>query len=251
MNWYYVEEGRQTGPVEDAQFDALVTSGHIQPDTLVWHEGLANWQPLREVRGEASPSEDASAPPLVAVGEDEAACGECGRIFTTDSMIRHGELWICARCKPTFLQKLSEGAALPSLRPAYGGFWIRFGAKLIDNLILMAVTIVPLIIVLVVVGFRAASVTSENRGLGVDAAMGASAGPEELIGNVLGLGFQCVFNVLNVLYSTIFLGKYGSTPGKMLCGLRVVNSDGTKVTYGRAFGRGCAEILSNLICSIG
>ena len=60
-----------------------------------------------------------------------------------------------------------------------------------------------------------------------------------------------VFVGLNAVYSAIFIGKYGATPGKMACGLRVVQPDGSKVGYGRAFGRGCAEILSRMICSIG
>ena len=34
MNWYYVDGGQQAGPVNDADFDALVQSGKVQPDTL-------------------------------------------------------------------------------------------------------------------------------------------------------------------------------------------------------------------------
>ena len=37
----------------------------------------------------------------------------------------------------------------------------------------------------------------------------------------------------------------------MACGLKVVDADGNKISYGRALGRGFAEILSGLICDIG
>jgi len=60
-----------------------------------------------------------------------------------------------------------------------------------------------------------------------------------------------VFLSANVVYSTVFLGRYGATPGKMLCRLEVVDADGTRIGYGRGLGRGCAEILSRLICLIG
>jgi len=33
--------------------------------------------------------------------------------------------------------------------------------------------------------------------------------------------------------------------------LTVVDSSGGKISYGRAFGRSCAEILSQMICAIG
>ncbi|MBI3876939.1 MAG: DUF4339 domain-containing protein [Verrucomicrobia bacterium] len=44
MDWYYAESGQQKGPVSDEQFQNLVRDGVVKPDTLVWHEGMANWQ---------------------------------------------------------------------------------------------------------------------------------------------------------------------------------------------------------------
>ena len=46
MNWFYSENGTQKGPVDDAAFRDLVNNGAIRPDTPVWHEGMASWQPL-------------------------------------------------------------------------------------------------------------------------------------------------------------------------------------------------------------
>jgi uncharacterized RDD family membrane protein YckC len=54
-----------------------------------------------------------------------------------------------------------------------------------------------------------------------------------------------------VLYNTLFVGKFAATPGKMACGLKVVDAEGGKVKYGRAFGRACSEILSGMVCYIG
>ena len=46
MNWFYSEGGAQKGPVDDATFRTLVENGTIRHDSLVWHEGMADWQPL-------------------------------------------------------------------------------------------------------------------------------------------------------------------------------------------------------------
>jgi uncharacterized RDD family membrane protein YckC len=54
MKWYYSDAGRQVGPIEETDLNQLVTIGTVRADTLVWHEGLANWQPLGVLRGYAS-----------------------------------------------------------------------------------------------------------------------------------------------------------------------------------------------------
>ena len=135
MNWYYAAGGRQQGPVDDAQLDAMLQSGQINQDTLIWRDGMANWLPLRQAR----PSAD--APPFVAptpdagasAGVDEIVCAECGKLFTKDNAIQYGTAWVCAACKPIFLQKLREGATtgsgvLGAAGMRYAGFWIRVAA---------------------------------------------------------------------------------------------------------------------------
>ncbi|HTL56136.1 MAG TPA: GYF domain-containing protein [Candidatus Limnocylindrales bacterium] len=118
MNWYYVDSGQQAGPVEEAQLLELVRSGKIQPDTLVWHEGMTAWTPYQEVapRG-SSPEEPASGtvPPVAgSVGTGGLICCECGRAFAVSDVIRYNDKWICAACKPIFFQRLREGAAVGS-----------------------------------------------------------------------------------------------------------------------------------------
>ena len=133
MNWYYVEQGQQAGPVSDEQLDEMLRSGKILPDTLVWHDGMTAWTPCREARGGAASSSGAGIP----VGETpEAVCSECGKIFPLEETIRYGNARVCAACKPVFLQKLSEGAAINTGGLNYAGFWIRFAAKFLDGLII-------------------------------------------------------------------------------------------------------------------
>ena len=59
MNWFYSNDGARKGPIDDATFRDLVANGTIRPDTLVWHEGMADWKPLYEAAPEL-----ADVPPI-------------------------------------------------------------------------------------------------------------------------------------------------------------------------------------------
>ena len=110
MNWYYVDAGQQAGPVDDAQLEALVQSGKIQPETLVWREGMPNWSAYRQVAPATT-----NLPPVAAPLSGSASgviCSQCGRAFPPSEVIHFGDKWVCAACKPLFFQRLGEGAAL-------------------------------------------------------------------------------------------------------------------------------------------
>ncbi len=62
MNWFYTDNNEQRGPVSESEFDFLVRAGKIKPDTLVWREGMAGWQPWSEIA--PPPAADAVPPPV-------------------------------------------------------------------------------------------------------------------------------------------------------------------------------------------
>lgn len=43
MQWYYAENGEANGPLSDEELRAAVTSGQIEENTLVWHQGMKKW----------------------------------------------------------------------------------------------------------------------------------------------------------------------------------------------------------------
>jgi uncharacterized RDD family membrane protein YckC len=223
MEWYYAESGQQRGPVSEAEFEALQRAGTVRDDTLVWREGMSNWQAHGQVRGGAAP-----APP--SGGARGVVCSQCGGVFGADQVIRLGEGWVCAACKPAYLQRLKEGTALPAT-VQYGGFWMRLLAKFIDWLIVG----VPLTIVFMIIIFPRAASRAEPT-------------PMDLL---LQFALQLAMYAVNAVYTIFFVGKYGATPGKMACRLRIMTAEGGTVSYGRATGRFFAEILSGLICYIG
>jgi len=43
------QDGKQQGPVPDAELARLIGAGVVTADTLVWHAGMENWQPCGSV----------------------------------------------------------------------------------------------------------------------------------------------------------------------------------------------------------
>jgi uncharacterized RDD family membrane protein YckC len=224
MYWYWVENNAQQGPVGDGELQAMAAAGRIGPDTLVWRDGFASWIPWREAA--AKPAPPPPAAPLPADGE---TCTQCGRAFPKDDLMRFENERVCAACKPLYLQRLKEGVPQTGTM-VYGGFWERFGAKVVDGLILS----IPYFVVFFLLAPSAAASPRNS---------GAQIGLTCLL--------QFGYNALAAAYTTWFVGRFGATPGKRVAKLKIVRADGSRVTYGRAFGRYFAELLSSLTLGIG
>jgi uncharacterized RDD family membrane protein YckC len=230
MTWYYADAGRQVGPIEEAALDDLVKAGIVRDDTLVWREGMPNWQPhvaARGVRPEPPP------PPTVPAAET-GFCSECGRSFPASQLLNLGNAAVCAQCKPVYLQRVREGGQAIGAR-RYAGFWIRFVAFVIDAIIIGVVNIV-LTIPLRLTSF--VSLTSDP-----SAALSAGLG-------MIGISVL-VSMALAIAYNAYFLSTKGATLGKQILGLKVIRSDGGPISVGRAIGRYFSQMVSGMILYIG
>jgi hypothetical protein len=49
--WFFASEGKQQGPVQEAQLRELIVNGTVRHETLVWSDGMAGWQAAGEVPG--------------------------------------------------------------------------------------------------------------------------------------------------------------------------------------------------------
>jgi hypothetical protein len=113
MKWFYAEDDQQKGPVDDAELEALVREGKVRGHTLVWREGMDNWRPYSAaVPSVGATSTTPPPPPLELPPADGAVCNECGKLFAKSEVVQFGDRWVCAACKPVFLQRLREGAPL-------------------------------------------------------------------------------------------------------------------------------------------
>ncbi|GMW03911.1 MAG: hypothetical protein AMXMBFR84_50450 [Candidatus Hydrogenedentota bacterium] len=233
MAWYFAVGTEQHGPLTDDEFQGRVADGTVTEDTLVWRDGMADWVPYRSIAFGSTPS----ATPVESYAEPQPGqviCSVCGRSFHEEDVIRYEGALVCGECKPVFFQNLKEGNLL-STGMNYAGFWIRFGAKIIDFILVGSVNMV--------IGFV----------FGLLIAMLASSGSDAgQLGAVLLQVFLYLFGfALQLAYNTYFLGTFGATPGKMVCGLKVVTDDGRPITYMRALGRTAAEFISQICCYIG
>jgi hypothetical protein len=108
MTWYYdAGGGQRQGPVTQTEFDRLITTGTIKPETLVWREGMSDWLPLRQAQ--------AAVPPSVIPPEPGTArCDSCGQYFPPTELVQIQDRHICETCKPAVVQQLQQGGELPS-----------------------------------------------------------------------------------------------------------------------------------------
>jgi len=226
---------QQVGPLTEAEFNTLVQQGKIGPDTKVWRDGMPEWANYADL---AYAPQAPGAPPISIPAPAHAAvanlapmtmtgyqrCVECGGTFPELEMISFDNAWVCAACKPVYVQKLKEGIA-PMGVLRYAGFWIRFGAWLLDMIILwVAYFCVDIGITMAFMG--------GNR---------QAAGLVNIAANL----------TVGITYMVFFNGRFGATPGKMALKLKIVRPDGEPISYARAFGRYFAEMLSGLILCIG
>jgi uncharacterized RDD family membrane protein YckC len=234
MSWYYADAGRQVGPVEDAALDELVRTGVVRDDTLVWKDGMANWQPHAAVRG----PKPVLPMPAVPIGAGSSFCSECGRPFPGDQLVAIGGASVCAQCKPVYLQRIQEGGQAIGAR-RYAGFWIRVVALFIDGIILgivQAIILVPLTM------------------LGLMGSMSsiAAGGVPDIGALIAAYGLLLVISsALGIAYYVYFISTKGATPGKMAVSIKVIRADNGPISGGLAFGRYLCYMLDAMILYIG
>jgi uncharacterized RDD family membrane protein YckC len=227
MNLYYADGDQQLGPIGKVELQTLIRAKKVNTKTLVWQDGMESWQELGVfVRSRKNKS---THPNQALVSVKQSVCSECGQVFAEEEMIRFNDVRVCAGCKPVFVQKIKEGVSVAGALD-YAGFWIRFGAIAIDGFILWIFTMILFIPLGIIIP------TSDDNPFAA-------------------LSFMPLIMLLQyaipAVYDTWFVGKYGATPGKMACKLKIVVADGTPVSYSRALGRHFAKWLSSIILGIG
>ncbi len=233
MTWYYADAGRQVGPIEEAALDDLVRAGVVRDDTLVWRDGMPNWQPHGAARGVRM----APAPmPAVPIAAGTGFCSECGRPFPTNQLVMIGNATVCAQCKPVYLQRVREGGQAIGAR-RYAGFWIRFVARLLDAVVLGVVLTIIMVPLSLLIGLGSMASFDPSRSLGVTFGI---------------LGIYALLNIgLQFAYEVYFVSKRGGTVGKLILGLRIIRVDGSMLTPGQAAGRYLAYLLNSFTFFIG
>ncbi len=127
----------------------------------------------------------------------------------------------------------------------YAGFWLRFVAYIIDDLILGFVGFfiaLPFIGSIIFSAFRIADAGKHN---------------EPVFFGIAGIiGAVIMWTIASIVvgwlyYALMEASKNQGTLGKMALGLKVTDMEGNRVSFGRATGRYFGKIISSLIFMIG
>lgn len=158
----------------------------------------------------------------VDVEEAVRPCARCGEAFCPDCLVTLGGQPFCAACKTEQLLDVQSG--VDRLRLAYGGFWQRFGAQVLDGLIYG----IPAYAIFMAVMMYAVQLMQKN-----------PSDPPLLL-----LAGYIPFYAFPILYEALMLSmKNGQTVGKMALRLRVVRPDGSPISTGQAWARAAMRLI--------
>lgn len=166
-------------------------------------------------------------------------CTQCGAPNSARSQF-------CSRCGVSLNPAPMTAPAVPAATPypaavpvgssAYGGFWIRFVAAIVDAIVVQIV-VVPVAMVFGGMSGLAGGLSSSSD-LGI-----------HLFGG--GVGFIVAIAGSWLYEAFLESSTYQATLGKMLFGMKVTDLFGNRIAFGRATARHFAKYLSGMILLIG
>ncbi|WIH05482.1 RDD family protein [Xanthomonas translucens pv. graminis] len=237
--WYYADAAQQRhGPMPAEQLQQRFQRGEVGLTTLVWRDGLSQWRPLADVVDElgltqapaASAADAAAAAPHV---PDAQAVPSA---WTTPDAAAAAHSPYAA---PT--ATLGEEARFVSGgEVVQAGFWKRTAAYLIDGMLVGIVSqMIQLVIMLGFFGFS-----------------GLGGGRTPDFSTASGILMLVLAYLLPMAMSALYFGLFHAstkqaTLGKMAIGIKVVRTDGSRISVGRGIGRYFGFLLSSLTLFIG
>jgi uncharacterized RDD family membrane protein YckC len=263
--WYYVNADRQRqGPVPAATIRELAAAGSVEARTLVWRQGMPQWQPLESVAGElgialaseasmpappSPPPAPAPAPRMDSPAPTASADTEATRVLRSEPRLADiGAESPLSEPKRTPPASAYPDAALqqayaaqvgadPQARTAfigdghvlYASFLKRVAASIIDGFIVGIIT--------VVVQTPIALITGVSLGLaGGDAGLGSAL--MQLVTQLIGVAIGIAY------FGYFYTSDQQASPGKQLVGIKVARPDGERISFARSVGRYFANWLN-------
>lgn len=161
----------------------------------------------------------------VEVSEGVRRCGRCGGTFCGNCLVDIGGQPYCADCKTQ--QLLDERSGVDRTLLHYATISKRFGAVLLDNLILCMPNV---IVIFIFVSLGSTTTDPDLKETWTQLA------------NIPAFAFAIAYEALMLIF------KDGQTLGKMAVSVRVVRVDGSPITNGQAWGRAAMRtVLSCLL----
>lgn len=239
--WYYSNAQRERlGPVAADDLTQLHRNGQIGADTLVWREGYADWKPWREAIDEVLPAATATAAspfeaaPTATPATTFATAGPDAPADADANPYRIAEP-VSPYAPPKAQVSESDGFVAGG-RVVYAGFWKRVAASLIDSFIVGIVAgMVGMVFGVLMVAMAGASGTFDE-GMAVLL---------QIINQLVAFGLGATY------FGWMHSSSMQASVGKLAVGIKVVRSDGSRISFARGFGRYFSYLLSSLTLGIG
>ncbi|GAB3389946.1 RDD family protein [Lysobacter fragariae] len=268
--WYYSDYDRNRhGPVAASDLAQLHASGQLRLDTLVWREGLLQWQPWQDVMGEVL-GEAQGLAPLPEADLPKADLPEAKTTTVADTapssstlsagvnpyaiaepVVRPVTASAASSADPSATQPYSpyapprasvqesDGNYVGGGEVVYAGFWKRYAALCIDGF-------------LVGIAFYIVMIVAMIAGFGVVGLSGAGADGMGLGFAALMIGAYLMYPLISGLYYiSMESSSLQATLGKLAVGIKVTDSDGHRLARGQALGRWASHLLCYFTLYIG
>ena len=216
--WYYADaSGQRQGPFSAAELEGHVRHARLDANTLVWREGLQDWQPLGSLASELDLPLDTLASPA------------------PDTALPGADL--------PYAPPAADLASFPSMASGHlvhAGLWKRFAASFIDSIVTTIISyalMIPLMLI----------------GVGV---MGAG-GSDNPFATGAGIASMLAIYPILFLAPCIYFGWMQSSSlqaslGKLAVGIKVARIDGQRMSFWRGFLRSLAYLVFTMVtCGLG
>ncbi|MCA0393312.1 MAG: RDD family protein [Proteobacteria bacterium] len=236
--WYYADASNdRQGPVTPAELVRLRLQGTLGWGSLVWRDGMGDWQPMRDFAGELAQADDRG--PLLSTAD--------GRVHpaTADGPASVAPAEPLSPYAPPTAAIAQEAAIVHGHEVVYAGFWKRFAALVIDSMLVTAVYYAVFFVLLMMFGLGSMGALSAAGGAGGAEAFGTG------MAMAMVLAYLCYPVISGLYYVLMESSSHQATLGKLAVGIKVTGIQGARIGRGNALGRWVSHLLCYFTVYIG
>lgn len=222
--------------------------GQVQRDTLAWHSGARDWQPLDRFSEELEldgiqPARRTPEPPAVPASPAYAATAGASAAQASVYAASSAYAEPSSPYAPPRASVDDAGAyaVLNATDVVYAGFWRRVAALVIDAIVVTVAYYIVMVVMFIVMGAAAFSAFSSDNA-------GAAAGSFMAMMVVIYLAYPVVSGLYYIGFES---SSAQATLGKMAVGIKVADADGRRLSRTHALGRWASHLLCYLTLYIG
>ncbi|MBN8798215.1 MAG: RDD family protein [Stenotrophomonas nitritireducens] len=236
--WYYADARRERhGPVEADTLRDKFRRNELDLYTLIWREGMPQWQPLSAMAEELQLLVQADTGGGIDLRADYQAIEDGTAVAKASAAAAIAESPYAAPGSVT----LDTNRVIASGDVVHAGFLRRLAASLVDSFVTGIITWILLIPIMLLMGVG----------------LGTLANPDNIASLGAMLGFQGLMYLVSFLVPCLYFGWMQSSTsmaslGKMVVGIKVVRGNGERASFWRNFLRYLAMMVFGMVtCYVG